>query len=146
MCNTSDTCISLMDLEKIKTKQKLCEEQLQVMNIIDPGLSVARGKLLVELQQTKLKIGTMWKCSHFLFLKLELYSWDFVKRNLYTSYKFIAKKEFAEGMISEKQFSQQNESCKELIKEASLCLRDEPIGTMEKVLYHSNYMNRNYIQ
>ena len=57
MCNTSDTCISLIDLETIKTKQKLCEEQLQVMNIIDPGLSVARGKLLVELQQTKLKIG-----------------------------------------------------------------------------------------
>ena len=57
MCNTSDTSISLIDLETIKTKQKLCEEQLQVMNIIDPGLSVARGKLLVELQQTKLKIG-----------------------------------------------------------------------------------------
>ena len=46
-----------MDYETIKTKQKLCEEQLQVMNIIDPGFSVARGKLLVELQQTKLKIG-----------------------------------------------------------------------------------------
>ena len=72
MCNTSDTCISLMDYETIKTKQKLCEEQLQVMNIIDPGLSVARGKLLVELQQTKLKIGKVWIWSYFWLLKLEL--------------------------------------------------------------------------
>ena len=54
--------------------------------------------------------------------------------------QFTAKKELAEGMISEKQFSQQNESCKELIKEASHCLRDEPIGTMEKVIYDNNYM------
>ena len=60
--------------------------------------------------------------------------------------KFIAKKEFAEGMISEKQFSQQNEKCKELIKEATLCLRDEPTGTMEKVIYHNNYMSTNSIQ
>ena len=60
--------------------------------------------------------------------------------------KFTAKKELAEGIISEKQFSQQNEGCKELIKEASLCLRDEPIGTMEKVIYDNNYMSLSYIQ
>ena len=59
--------------------------------------------------------------------------------------KFIAKKEFAEGMISEKQFSRQNDCCKELIKEASLCLRDEPIGTMEKVLHDKNYLSTNRI-
>ena len=39
----------------------------------------------------------------------------------------------AEGTITEKQFAAINESCKKLIKEASLCLRDEPVGTMEKV-------------
>ena len=49
----------MMDVETIKTKKKLCEEQLQVMNIIDPGFSVARGKLLVELQQTNLKLGKL---------------------------------------------------------------------------------------
>ena len=49
-------------------------------------------------------------------------------------------------MISGKQFSQQNETCKELIKEASLCLRDEPIGTMEKVIYDNNYMSLSCIQ
>ena len=45
-----------------------------------------------------------------------------------------AKKEMAEGTISEKEFATVNDSCKKLIKEASLCLRDEPVGTMEKVL------------
>ena len=49
-------------------------------------------------------------------------------------------------MISGKQFSQQNETCKELIKEASVCLRDEPIGTMEKVLYDNNCMSMNCVQ
>ena len=61
MSNNSETCISLSESEVIKKKQKLCEEQLQVMNIIDPGLSVARGKLLVELQQSRLKLGKVNK-------------------------------------------------------------------------------------
>ena len=40
----------------------------------------------------------------------------------------------SEGTISEYEFADVNDSCKKLIKEASLCLRDEPVGTMEKVL------------
>ena len=46
----------------------------------------------------------------------------------------------AEGTITEKEFSRLNEICKDLIKEASLCLRDEPVGTMEKVFNHNSFL------
>ena len=57
MCNNSNSCISFLESEMCRRKLKLCEEQLHVMNTIDPGFSIARGKLLIELQQTKLKLG-----------------------------------------------------------------------------------------
>ena len=57
MCGNLDSCISFLESEMFRRKLKLCEEQLHVMDTIDPGFSIARGKLLIELQQTKLKLG-----------------------------------------------------------------------------------------
>jgi hypothetical protein len=64
MCNSSDINHSESDL--LRKKQQLCEQQLLVMNIIEPGLSVARGKLLIELQQCILQLGTQI-VKYFLF-------------------------------------------------------------------------------
>ena len=55
MCSNLHTNHSQSDI--LKKKQQLCEQQLLVMDIIDPGLSVARGKLLIELQQCILQLG-----------------------------------------------------------------------------------------
>ena len=58
MCSsTSNASLPQSDSTLLSIKERLCRQQLVVMNIIEPGLSIARGKLLYELYQSKLHLG-----------------------------------------------------------------------------------------
>ena len=58
MCKSTDgSGLAGFKSQEVRVKEKLCREQLGVMSIIDPGLSVSRGQLLYELQKCQLHLG-----------------------------------------------------------------------------------------
>ena len=58
MCSsTSNASHSQSNSTLLSIKERLCRQQLVVMNTIEPGLSIARGKLLYELYQSRLHLG-----------------------------------------------------------------------------------------